>query len=154
MNCNNIADIATTAGTIITFFAVVIAAIGVLVTAKQLSLSRKLAQTTFEDSIDQQYRLLARDIPVDILIDECKEVDERYRELIFNYLDLCNEQIYLRAKERVSHERWQDWCTGIEENLSKESFKSVWEEVKSKASFTYLNRLEDDQFSTDPKDWV
>ena len=43
-------------------------AAGVLIAAFQLRISSKIAQSEFEDSIDQQYRSLARGIPVDALI--------------------------------------------------------------------------------------
>ena len=83
--CNTIASIAT--------------AIGICIVAWQIRESRKLAQTSFEDDLDQQYRNLSMGIPVDALIG--KPVDDKngkIREIIYNYLDLCNEQIYLRKK--------------------------------------------------------
>ncbi len=50
-----------------------------------------IAQAQFEDSLDQQYRKLSRDIPVDALIG--RNVPEHQwletRELIYNYPDLC-----------------------------------------------------------------
>ncbi len=80
----------------------VFTAIGVFVAAYELRVSSKIAQSEFEDSIDQQYRELAKGIPVDALIgksvsDEKKELT---RELIYNYLDLCNEQTFLRKNKR------------------------------------------------------
>ena len=75
-------------------------AIGVCIAAWQIWQSRKLAQTSFEDGLDQQYRKLAMDIPVDALIGKPVNDDKKadVREIIFNYLDLCNEQAYLRKK--------------------------------------------------------
>ncbi len=37
------------------------------------------------------------------------------REIIYNYLDLCNEQTYLRQIKRISKNRWQGWNEGIKE---------------------------------------
>ena len=73
-------------------------AAGVLIAAFQLRISSKIAQSEFEDSIDQQYRSLARGIPVDALIGKSVAEDKREltRELIYNYLDLCNEQMTYR----------------------------------------------------------
>jgi hypothetical protein len=53
-------------------------AIGVAVAAWQIRESRKLAQSSFEDSLDQQYRALAHGIPVDALIG--KEVAEAKKD--------------------------------------------------------------------------
>ena len=92
MNWDTIASVAT--------------AIGVCIAAWQIWESKKLAQTSFEDGLDQQYRNLAMDIPVDALIG--KPVDDesgKLREIIYNYLDLCNEQIYLRKIKRISKNR-------------------------------------------------
>ncbi|MGF1719670.1 hypothetical protein L4D20_06435 [Vibrio kyushuensis] len=143
---NDISDVATA-------IAAVIAAISLGVSAFQTRLSRRIAETAFEDSIDQQYRELAKEIPVDVLIDRCTEVNSDTREVIFNYLDLCNQQVYLRAKGRISDDRWVDWCDGIQENLVKSAFLSVWTEVQDKASFSYLNRLENESFKSDPLRW-
>lgn len=93
------------------------------------------------------------DIPVDALID--KPVDDRsgkLREIIYNYLDLCNEQIYLRKIKRISKNRWKDWNIGIKDNLSKPAFKVVWDEIKKTApnTFTALESLEKNKFKIDP----
>jgi len=132
-------------------------AIGVLVAAFQLRVSSKIAQSEFEDSIDQQYRELAKEIPVDALIGKTVSDDkiELTRELIYNYLDLCNEQIFLRKKKRVRKDTWADWLTGIESNLAKSEFKKVWSEIKleSPKTFTFLEKLEESKFSEDPAKW-
>ena len=132
-------------------------AIGVLIAAFQLRTSSKIAQSEFEDSIDQQYRDLARGIPVDALIGKsvCDDKKEMTRELIYNYLDLCNEQIFLRRKKRIRKDTWVDWCAGMESNLSKQEFEKVWSEVKIEApqTFTFLERLEKKKFMCDPLKW-
>lgn len=131
-------------------------AIGVCVAAWQIGESRKLAQTSFEDGLDQQYRNLAMDIPVDALIGKSVyDGKGKLREIIYNYLDLCNEQIYLRKKKRISKNRWKDWKIGIKDNLSKPAFKVVWDEIKEIApnTFTALECLEKNKFDIDPAKW-
>ena len=128
-------------------------AIGVCIAAWQIWESRKLSQTSFEDGLDQQYRNLAMDIPVDALIGKSvNDKNGRLREIIYNYLDLCNEQIYLRGKKRISKTRWKDWNIGIKDTLSKPAFKVVWDEIKSTApnTFTALECLEKNKFDIDP----
>ena len=132
-------------------------AVGVLIAAFQLRVSSKIAQTEFEDSIDQQYRELAKGIPVDALIGKEVSLDkkEMTRELIYNYLDLSNEQIFLRKKKRIRKDTWVDWCKGIEANLAKTEFDNVWQEIKreSPQTFSFLERLESSGFSGDPVKW-
>ncbi len=144
MNWDSIASIATS--------------IGVLIAAWQLREARRVAQTTFEDSFDQQYRELSMKIPVDSLLG--KETPENKiseaREVIYNYLDLCNEQISLRKKNRVNKKCWESWQEGIKDNLEKSAFQKVWAEVKAEApeTFTFLLLLEKKNFSSDPKKWI
>ena len=132
-------------------------AIGVAIAAWQIWESRRLAQTKFEDSLDQQYRNLAMQIPVDALIGKPtpKEKKAEVREIIYNYLDLCNEQVYLRKKKRIRKVRWKDWSEGIKENLEKPAFREVWEEVKKEApsTFSFLTLLEEKGFDCDPAKW-
>ena len=142
LNCENIASIAT--------------AIGVFVACYQFYDSKKINKTSFEDSIDQQYRNLSMEIPVDALLGKEISKDKlELRELIYNYLDLCNEQIFLRKSKRISSERWKGWCEGIESNLSKPAFLEVWNEIKREApdTFSYLEKLVTDKFETDPIEW-
>lgn len=140
MNWDSIASIAT--------------AVGVAIAAWQIWESRKLNSASFEDSFDQQYRELSFSIPVDALLGKELDKDKQdiAREAVYNYLDLCNEQIYQRSKRRVSQERWHEWVLGIEHNLSRPFFKQVWEEVKeaSPGAFSFLEALEKAQFRIDP----
>ncbi len=132
-------------------------AVGVAIAAWQFRESVKLAQSSFEDSLDQQYRALAKEIPVDALIGKTVSEDkkEMTRELIYNYLDLSNEQVFLRKKNKVTKDTWNDWCFGIKANLQKVEFVEVWNEVKTEAPscFTFLEELETKGFSSDPKNW-
>jgi hypothetical protein len=129
-------------------------ALGVGIAAWQLWASRKLAQTTFEDSLDLQYRNIVMQIPVDALLGRAIPDEERrkVREIIYNYLDLCNEQVYLRKKKRITEARWKEWNEGIANNIKKPAFKEVWDEVKGEApeTFSSLKELEDHNFSCYP----
>ena len=95
-------------------------------------------------------------IPVDALIGQpITHKKEELRKIIYNYLDLCNEQTYLRQKKRVSKSRWKEWNDGIKDNLSKPAFKEVWNEIKDKdpKTFTALDLLEKYEFKIDPAKW-
>ena len=110
----------------------------------------KLALTTFEDSLDQQYRNIVMQIPVDALLGRAIPDEERrkVREIIYNYLDLCNEQAYLRKKKCITEARWKEWKEGIANNIKKPAFKEVWDEVKGEVptTFSSLKELEDHNF--------
>ncbi|PCJ12201.1 MAG: hypothetical protein COB04_18080 [Gammaproteobacteria bacterium] len=145
---NAVSSVATAIGSIAT-------AMGVLFGAWQIRISKKQAQAEFEDSLDQQYRIIAMELPVDILIGEVPQEDQKtqVRELVFNYLDLSNEQVYLRAKGRVTEITWQSWCTGIQSHLARPAFLQVFEEVKDKSGFTYLEQLVQTEYQSDPLSW-
>ena len=132
----------------------IVTAVGVGIAAWQIWESRKLAQTSFEDSLDQQYRSLVMQIPVDALLGRSipSPKKQEVREIIYNYLDLCNEQAYLRKKKRVTKSRWKEWNEGIRDNIKKPAFKEIWEEVKKEAptTFSSLTELENSGFTCDP----
>jgi hypothetical protein len=140
-----------------TLVASIVTAIGVFVAAYGLRESRQIAQTEFEDSLDQQYRELAKDIPVDALIGKMVASDKKEftRELIYNYLDLSNEQVFLRKKKRIRLDTWLDWSGGIKSHLGKVEFQAVWQEIKmeSAGTFTFLEKLEQQNFISDPARW-
>ena len=77
------------------------------------------------------------------------------RELIYNYLDLCNEQVFLRSRRRIRTDTWRDWAAGIRSHLQKPCFQKVWLEVKEESPgwFSFLERLEQDEFEIDPVKW-
>ncbi|MCJ8313916.1 MAG: hypothetical protein HRU38_17525 [Saccharospirillaceae bacterium] len=130
-------------------------ALGVCFGAWQIKIGKDQSQATFEDSLDQQYRAISMELPVSVLIGEpvAEEDRMRVRELIFNYLDLANEQVYLRAKGRISRHTWISWGSGIQLHLSKPAFDEVYTEIKENCDFTYLGRLVESNFASDPKSW-
>ncbi len=132
-------------------------AVGVFLAAWQLWESRKLTQSSFEDSFDEKYRHLAYSIPVDALLSKKVKNENKQvaREWIYNYLDLCNEQIYLRMKGRITYDRWIEWSKGIQQNLKRPFFKEVLKEVEkdSLETFTYLERLLQENYKNDPAKW-
>ena len=138
-----------------TAIAAVVAAVGLCFGAWQIKMGKDQAQAAFEDSLDQQYRSLSMALPVNVLIGgKVEEADTaEIRELIFNYLDLSNEQIYRRSTGRISAATWSSWAIGIKIHLSKQPFSDVYHEIRFEANFTYLDRLIDSNFGSDPKSW-
>lgn len=143
---------------ILTAISLMATAFGVLLTAWQLWVARSLSQSAFEDSLAKEYRELVREIPVDVLLGREVEPEKfiKVRELVFNYLDLTNEQAYLRCKGRIRKSTWCEWAEGARFNLGLPMFHTVWKEVKQDAPdmFTELRRLESENFDVDPRCWI
>jgi len=141
--------------TILTVIASTVTAGGVAIAAWQLWLARELAQSSFEDSLNKEYRSLAMKIPVDALLGNQVSEDDfpRIREHIYNYIDLCNEQVFLRKKGRIRADTWWEWAEGIRSNLGKPLFLRVWSEIKEALpkEFKELRQLEASKFRQDPK---
>lgn len=140
---------------IATAFASITTAVGVLLVGNQLKLSKKQDLASFEGALDEQYRAISMALPVDVLIgkEPAKGEERAVRELIYNYLDLSNEEVYYRAKGRISNHTWNSWNAGIRAHMAKPAFKAVYEEVAEKSEFSYLMRLIDEEYKTDPASW-
>lgn len=128
-------------------------AFGVGVAAWQLWLTRRLAQSSFEDGLNKEYRTLALEIPMDALVGVDLDLANfpKVREQIYNYIDLCNEQAYLRKKGRIRATTWLDGR--MASNLEQPTFRKVWSEIKAASPevFKELRELENGQFKQDPK---
>jgi len=131
--------------------------VGVIFGALQLWMSRQQAMSQFEDSLVQQYREIVKAMPLKVLFGEERDLEEirKYEGLVFQYVDLCNQQIFLRSRCRIRRKTWTDWCEGIRTNLGTESLKLGWNDIKKRApeSFAELRRLEEEQFQRDPLSW-
>src|SRR5438876_7925640 len=121
-------------------------AVGVFLACWQIWLTKLQARTVFEDSLAREYRDLAQRLPIGALLGETLSEAEQRNALddFFHYIDLSNEQVFLRMKKRVSRDTWLNWRDGIRSNLSRPAFHAAWEEVRarSQGSFSELRRLE------------
>ncbi len=132
-------------------------AVGVLLVLWQIWLTKKIATTQFEDSMAKEYRELAAKIPTKALLGQ-DLTEEEYKETFdefYHYVDLSNEQVFLRQRNRVTKETWRYWLDGIKANLSRPAFKRAWEEIKARNSdsFVELRRLQGSGFKDDPHCW-
>jgi hypothetical protein len=142
---------------IIQALASVATAIGVIVAVQQLKLTKQQTVSRFEDGLTKQYREIIRGLPVEALLGEELDAIKQRDSLqaFYRYIDLSNEQIFLRLNGRVSEKTWYDWCDGIHAHFRRPAFKRAWEEIKERAngSFEELRRLETDKFAGDPYLW-
>lgn len=135
----------------------IVTAIGVIVAARQLTLSKRQTRTQFEDDLAREYRELVERIPVKALLGESLEHEEYEKNLhlFYRYIDLSNEQVFLRQMERIGLDTWINWLAGIKSNLGLPAFGKAWDEIKTKAPqrFQELRLLEEKSFMGDPKYW-
>ena len=139
-----LADVATIAGVVGVWFAV-----------RQLRLSKQLAQSAFEDELTREYRSIVKDIPMDVLLGKppSEERRDHVRELIYNYIDLCNQQVFLRMKGRITDDTWREWNAGMRSTLGHGFFLNVLGEIEPCGVFDELKLLKGSDFQEDPKTW-
>lgn len=132
-------------------------AIGVFLALIQFWFSYKQSVTSFEDELAKEYRQLASTLPTKALLGEALSGEELLEHLdeFYHYFDLCNSQIFLRQKRRVSKDTWVFWVDGIKTNLNRPAFAAAWKDISSRANgdFSELRKLIAEGFSYDPKSW-
>ena len=120
-------------------------AVGVGVAAYQLFFVRRQSMTSFEDSLNAQYRIAIEQIPIEALFGEALNTHDPEHLLVhfYRYFDLCNEQAFLHSNGRISAKTWHNWKSGIESNLARPAFADVWAVVacRSKGDFSSLRVL-------------
>ena len=123
----------------------------------QIRQAGKQAVVEFEDQLSAQYRALARRLPIEALLGEALE-DARHEASLtdfYHYVDLTNEQVFLRQGGRISPSTWQNWSDGIRWNLTRPAFARAWKEIaeRSPDSFEGIRRLILSEFKEDPLTW-
>jgi hypothetical protein len=136
--------------------AAVVSACGLFLAFWQLKLMKRVADTQFEDNLAREYRELAARLPTKAMLGEELTEDEHKQALdeFIHYIDLSNEQAFLRQCKRISLATWVNWRDGIRSNLQRPAFARAWKEIKDRSgNFAELHRLESEQFESDPADW-
>jgi hypothetical protein len=132
-------------------------AIGVFFAAFQLWHTRARAITTFEDSLTNEYREIIDRLPTEAILGETltPEVQVKHLHDFYRYVDLTNNQVFLRKIRRISKRTWRFWADGIETNLARPAFAAAWAEISRRAGndFSELRRLVAEGFKTDPRRW-
>ena len=135
-----------------------ITAVGVIVAAWQLRITKQLAITSFEDTIAREYRKLANEIPTGALLGEELSLEsyEKTFDELYHYFDLTNEQVFLRQLGRVRPKTWTFWRDGIRSNMRRPAFHRAWEDIsrRSNGDFSELRRLIASNYEEDPYQWA
>lgn len=130
--------------------------ISAIIVAYQVWQRGKQFTTQFEDDLDEKYRNIIYDLPVDSLLDRSEPSEEYVGELknYYRYIELCNHQIFLRQKGRITKSTWDDWSAGINSNFSRSDFESAWKEIDQETeSFEELRKYFDSEYHDDPRYW-
>lgn len=139
------------------FLAPYATAIGVGVALIQIWRNAEHSKTIFEDSLTKEYREIIRRIPYKALVGEKLEEKEKYEAFneIFNYMDFCNQQVFLRMTGRVRKKTWLNWQEGMKTNFSLSTFMIASKEVFDKLpnNFSELKKVQSKKYNTDPKKW-
>jgi hypothetical protein len=139
---------------------------GFILTLYELKQFEKAEKTKLENKLNKEYRELVREIPIEAMLDDDVDWDSDTPEVdrvsvIYPYIDLTNQQIFLRKKGKITYSRWKDWEEGIRIHLSQDEFQRAWEKIKDETnydgvkSFDELRALESppQNFDTDPHYW-
>jgi hypothetical protein len=120
-------------------------ALGVGVAAFHLRAAQKQGRTSFEDSLNSQYRSVIRCLPLDALFGRSISAEDlsNFLPCFYQYFDLCNEQIFLHRIGRISEQTWKNWEEGITGNLRRPAFSDAWALVAAgaKDDFELLRKL-------------
>jgi hypothetical protein len=132
-------------------------AAAVVYTKRQLKAGHDQARTAFEDNLEREYRQIVADIPVQALLGAklASPLSDEELRVFYRYIDLTNQQVFLRRQRRITSETWRNWCEGIAHHFGRPAFRDAWEQIRDKATedFSELHRLQQSDFKDDPADW-
>lgn len=120
-------------------------AIAVIVAAWQLFLAHRQSVMSFEDSFAKEYREIMSKLPTKALLGEPltnAEYANHFDEM-YHYIDLCNEQAFLKQSGRISNKTWVFWQEGIALNMKRPAFERAWSEIayRSNGDFSELRQI-------------
>jgi hypothetical protein len=130
--------------------------ISVTIVAYQVWQRGRQFTTQFEDDLDEKYRNVIYDLPLESLLDS-SDSEEEYAGCLkdyYKYVELCNHQIFLRKKGRITKSTWDDWSNGIDSNFNRTDFEAAWEDInKETESFQELRQYLNPDYPDDPRYW-
>jgi hypothetical protein len=154
MHNSNWTEILTLIAAAATALGTAVTSIGVFLAWWQIKAAKKLSRTQFEDSLAREYREVLQQIPIEAILGERLEPDKQNETLraFYRYIDLTNDQIFLRQQGRVSVETWENWLDGIKTLMSMPAFSEAWKYIKERPTtkFDELRHLERSGFQSDP----
>jgi hypothetical protein len=118
----------------------------------------------FADSYVQRYWEIREKFPMRVRIDGYLRtggelrLDEEQVRAIWDYLELCEDEIDLRKQGTITYETWKIWAEGIESSVASYPFKGFMDDLEaelernavpvSRRPFSNLRQLRDSGHTT------
>lgn len=112
-----------------------VAGVGAVAAFWQLRLLKTQSVTSFEDGLVDEYRAIAKELPLDALLGVDMNPQDVGQALpaFYRYFDLCNQQLFLHQQGRIRKATWALWRDGIVSNLQRPAFARAWANIAAKA---------------------
>lgn len=106
---------------------------------RQLKETRRIAQMQFEDGLNKEYREIISKLPSQILLggDLPEPMPQEVFDVLYRYIDLCNEQVFLHNRNRINDDVWSSWLEGMKDNMLLPAFRKAWKVVREKKPGSY-----------------
>lgn len=120
---------------------------GFIVVIYQLRQNSKLEQSKFEYDITKRFIDITNELKFDTIYlskekdsDFGKHIKNKLHEF-YQYFDLTNQEIYLKNKNKITDETWDEWEEGIIYLLKRDSFMYAWELIDKTVTEATFNEL-------------
>lgn len=157
-------------GLVLSNWKIFLVVIGFILTLHELKQQERVQKTQLENRLNEEYRENWREVDSELLlnpdyhesaVDGQLDLTESEANAIYSYVDLTNQQIFLRRRGRIRKSRWKDWEQGIQTLIQHPPINAEWKRIKEKTDtevgrdFDELRRLESpgEDFDTDPYYW-
>lgn len=106
----------------ISLFLSFVTAFGIVYAALGFNVSKRQAEAEYERQYLDHYREITQQLPADFWLDESVlslddfipgSTHKKVYDVIYHYLELCNDQILQRRKKLISTKTWIEWQDGI-----------------------------------------
>ena len=105
-------------------------AAGLFVLAGQLRAARSTQRAAFEQTFATRYAAIIDRIPFEELVGSATSPSRASLRHYYDYFGLCEEQLYYRARRKVSYSTWCDWWAGITINMCRPAFDGAWRQLR------------------------
>jgi hypothetical protein len=110
----------------------ILTGLGVIFIFWQAYQRSKQFTTEVEDKLTGEYREIVASGPTEAFLGgEIDDNKDNINEDLHRYLDLTNQQIWLRCYGRVSRSTWENWDDGIQEHIKNQQIAETFDEINS-----------------------
>lgn len=116
-------------------FAEIATAVAAFIAVVQLWLFMRQRKAEFELKFDARYEDCVRRLSLGALLDESEydSSDEDARRALYDYFELCEQEVHYRIGRRITRKTWREWRDGIELNFAKPFFREGWDDLGAAA---------------------